>query len=184
MTATSGSSTTNSPLATSSAVPVAQQVVGLVGFLAIVSAIAAVGSFASAGAIAGWYADAPKPMWTPPNAVFGPVWTILYTAMAVGAWLVWRRPASFERSRALRANAVQLTLNALWSPTFFALGGLLGAPGLWIALVIIVALNVALLATIFRFADVSLVATWLLVPYWLWALFATTLNAAMAVLAR
>jgi hypothetical protein len=49
---------------------------------------------------------------------------------------------------------------------------------------IIVALNIALLAAIFRFADVSLVATWLLVPYWLWALFATTLNAAMAVLAR
>lgn len=162
----------------------AHQTLGLIGFLAIVSAVAAFGSLGSAGAISGWYADAQKPMWTPPNIVFGPVWTVLYSTMAVAAWLVWRRPASLERSKALRAYAAQLALNALWSPVFFGLGGLLGALGLWLALVIIVALNIALLAAIFRFADVSLVATWLLVPYWLWALFATTLNAAMAVLAR
>jgi translocator protein len=112
------------------------------------------------------------------------VWTVLYTSMAVAAWLVWRTPPSAQRASALRAYAVQLALNAVWSPAFFGLGSMIGAPGLWIALVIIVALNFAILATIFRFADVNLVATWLLVPYWIWALFATTLNAAMAVLAR
>lgn len=156
----------------------------LLAFLGIAAAVAALGSLVSAPAIDGWYADTPTPMWNPPNAVFGPVWTVLYTLMSVSAWLVWRRPDSELRTRALRVYVVQLALNALWSPAFFGLGALIGAPGLWIALGIIVALDFAILATIIRFGDVSRVAAGLLVPYWLWALFATTLNAAIAVLAR
>lgn len=156
----------------------------LVGFVAIVGAVATFGSLTSGGAISGWYDSTPKPMWTPPNAVFGPVWTVLYLTMAVAAWMVWRQPDSIERSRALRAYVVQLALNAVWSPVFFGLGALMGSAGLWIALGVIVALNFAILAAIIRFADVSRVASWLLIPYWFWALFATTLNAAMAVLAR
>jgi len=78
----------------------------------------------------------------------------------------------------------QLVLNALWSPAFFGLGALIGVTGLWVALVIIVALNFAILGTIIRFGEVNRVAAAMLVPYWIWALFATTLNAAIAVLAR
>lgn len=153
-------------------------------FIAIVAAVAAFGSLTSAGAIQGWYESTPKPMWNPPNAVFGPVWTVLYLTMAIAAWVVWRGPASAERTRALRAYVVQLALNALWSPAFFGLGAVMGSAGLWIALGVIVALDFAILAAIIRFADVSRVAAWMLLPYWFWALFATTLNAAIAVLAR
>lgn len=186
---TTTSRSTSTPLATSRpTAPTfpspARQVLALGAFVAIVGAVAAFGSLISAGAIAGWYDSTPKPMWTPPNAVFGPVWTVLYLTMAVAAWLVWRRPASIERTRALRTYVVQLALNALWSPTFFGLGALMGSAGLWIALGVIVALNFAILAAIIRFGDVSRAASWMLVPYWFWALFATTLNAAMAVLAR
>jgi translocator protein len=156
----------------------------LLGFLVLSAAVAAFGAVTSQSAIDGWYAEAPKPLWTPPNTVFGPVWAVLYSIMSVAAWLVWRRPRSAERSRALIVYGVQLTLNALWSPAFFGLGSLIGAPGVWIALVIIVALDFAVLATIIRFADLSRTAAVLLVPYWFWALFATTLNAAIAVLAR
>lgn len=155
----------------------------LVGFLAIALVIAAAGAAISQPAIDGWYADAAKPMWTPPNSLFGPVWTVLYVAMSIAAWLVWRRPASTLRSRALTAYGVQLALNAIWSPAFFGLGALIGGPGLWIALAIIVALDFAVLATIIRVGDVTRAGAALLVPYWLWVLYATTLNAAMAVLA-
>lgn len=155
----------------------------LVGLLGVAAAVAAIGGIISAPAIDGWYAATPKPMWNPPDAVFGPVWTVLYTLMSVAAWLVWRRPDSELRTRALRVYALQLGLNALWSPAFFGLGAIIGAPGLWIALGLIVVLDFAILATIIRFGDLSRPAAALLVPYWFWALFATTLNAAIAVLA-
>ncbi|UYN83961.1 MAG: tryptophan-rich sensory protein [Microcella sp.] len=156
----------------------------LVAFIAIVAAVAAFGSITSASAIDGWYAETPKPMWNPPNAVFGPVWTVLYLAMAIAAWLIWKAPASLERTRALKAYVVQLVLNAIWTPAFFGLGSLIGAPGVWFALGLIVVLNFAILAAIIRFGDVSKLAAALLIPYWFWTLFATTLNAAIAVLAR
>lgn len=162
----------------------ARSALALMLLLAIAAGVAAVGSALSAPGIAGWYAETPQPMWTPPNAVFGPVWTVLYVLMSVAAWHVWRRPDSLARTRALRAYAVQLGLNSVWSPAFFGLGALLGAPGAWMALVVIVALDFAILATMIRFGDVSRLAATLLVPYWIWALFATTLNAAIAVLAR
>lgn len=155
----------------------------LVGLLALSLVVAGVGAAISQPAIDGWYADAAKPMWTPPNSIFGPVWTVLYVGMSVAAWLVWRRPPSADRSRALTVYGVQLVLNAVWSPAFFGLGALVGGPGLWIALGIIVALDFAVLATIIRFGEVSRAAAALLVPYWLWVLYATTLNAAIAVLA-
>jgi len=155
----------------------------LLGFLGLALLVGGVGAIVSQPAIDGWYAEAAKPMWTPPNAIFGPVWTALYLAMSVAAWLVWRQPPTRERSRALAVYGVQLALNAAWSPAFFGLGALIGGPGLWIALAIIVALDFAVLATIIRFGDVSRPASVLLVPYWLWVLYATTLNAAIAVLA-
>lgn len=172
------------PSTTAAPSPRPHPMMALLAFLAIVGAVAAFGSFTSAAAISGWYDSTPKPMWTPPNAVFGPVWTVLYLTMAVAAWLVWRRPDSVERTRALRAYIVQLALNAVWSPAFFGLGSLVGPAGVWFALGVIVALDVAILAAIIRFADVSRVAAWMLIPYWFWTLFATTLNAAIAVLAR
>ena len=156
----------------------------LLALLGIAAAVAAFGSVVSALAIEGWYVDTPKPLWNPPNAVFGPVWTVLYVLMSVAAWLIWRRPDSGLRTSALRVYGLQLAVNAIWSPVFFGLGALIGAPGVWIALGVIVVLDFLILATIIRFNDVSRLAAALLIPYWLWALFATTLNAAIAVLAR
>jgi len=161
----------------------AHSALALLGFLLASLTVAVVGGALSVTAIDGWYDDLVKPMWTPPNAVFGPVWTVLYASMAIAAWLVWRHPPSTARRRALTVYAVQLALNSLWTPAFFALGSAIGASGLWIALGLIVALDVAILATMIRFSEVSKPAAVLIAPYWLWVLFATTLNAAIAVLA-
>jgi len=160
----------------------ATSVLVLIAFIAISFAVAALGSVATAGNVDGWYADAAKASWNPPNGIFGPVWTILYTAISVAAWLVWRERHRVNVRPALTLYVVQLVLNALWTPVFFGLYPFIGTPALWIALGIIVALDVAVLLTMLRFWRVSRVAAWILVPYWAWVLFATTLNAALATL--
>jgi len=154
----------------------------LVAFLAISFAVAALGSIATAGNVQGWYADAEKAPWNPPNWLFGPAWTLLYTLMSVAGWLVWRQRRRVPVRRALTLYVVQLALNSVWTPMFFGLYPTIGVAALWIALVIIVALDVAVLLMMLAFWKASKTAAWLLVPYWAWVLFATTLNAALAVL--
>ena len=151
-------------------------------FLAISFGVAALGTIATFENVDGWYADAGKAFWTPPNVVFGPVWTALYTLMSVSAWLVWRElprhPA--EARRGLTVYVVQLALNAIWTPVFFGLYPSIGTPALWIALAIILALDVAVLITMLRFWPARRLAAVLLIPYWAWVLYATTLNIALA----
>lgn len=151
------------------------QLLGLLGFLAASALVAGLGGLATASNVDGWYATAEKAPWSPPNWVFGPVWTVLYIAMAVAAWLVWRRRAAGTRS-ALTAYAVQLVLNLLWTPVFFGLYPALGTPALWIAFVVIVGLAVAVAVTVLRFGPISRTAGLLLLPYLTWIVFASSLN--------
>lgn len=117
-----------------------------------------------------WYAGLQKPTWNPPSWVFGPVWTALYTMMAVAAWLVWRCGGWRAQRRALGFYLVQLTLNAAWTPLFFGFH----RPGL--ALIDIVLMFVAIVATMMAFFRVSRMAAVLLGPYLLWVGFASVLN--------
>lgn len=117
-----------------------------------------------------WYWALAKPSWTPPPWLFGPVWTLLYLAMATAAWGVWMRVGW---SRPLAWWAGQLVLNAAWSPVFF------GAHQLGWAAVIIVALWLAIVGTIVAFAKVARWPAWLLAPYLGWVSFATALNFAI-----
>jgi len=163
------------------------------GLLCLNFAIAFFGAMATIPNVNGWYARAKKAPWSPPNGVFGPVWTVLYIAMAVAAWLVWRqRPNhSTEGSgkaaggtarvdRALCLYFIQLTLNAAWSPTFFALYPIFGSAALWSALAIILALDWLVGRMVRAFRPLSPLAARLMQPYWAWILFATTLNAYIA----
>lgn len=161
-----------------------RSVLALVLFLVIAYAVAALGGFSTITQVDGWYSHAAKAFWTPPNVVFGPVWTVLYALMSVAAWLVWRSPTSAARRRALLLYVVQLVLNAFWTPVFFGLYPAAGPASWWIALAIIVALDVLVLLTMIRFWAVRRVAAVLLIPYWAWVLYATTLNAAVVVLNR
>ena len=149
----------------------------LLALIAISFAVAGLGSLSTIQNVDGWYASAEKAAWNPPNWIFGPVWTLLYLSMSVAAWLVWR-----ETKKIPPVYIVQLALNALWTPVFFGAYPLIGSPALWIALVIIFAIDVTVLLTMLRFWKASKLAAWLLVPYWTWVLFATTLNAALAIL--
>ena len=160
--------------------PTARPVPALLVYAAAVVVVASVGGLAtSAGqGSGGWYADADKPFFTPPDWVFGPVWTALYAAMALAAWQLSRRRAEgVEGARPLlRLWWVQLALNFLWTPLFFA-GELL-----WLALVDIVLLDVLLAVLVVRAWRVDRVAAALLAPYLGWVLYATALNLGIALL--
>jgi len=158
----------------------ARSALALIAFLAISFAVAALGALSTIQNVDGWYAHANRAFWTPPNAVFGPIWTVLYTLMSVAAWLVWREPRTRDRATALAVYIVQLVLNALWTPVFFGLYPIAGPAELWAALVIIVAIDGMVLVTMLRFWRVRRLAAVLLIPYWAWVLYATTLNAYLA----
>ena len=117
-----------------------------------------------------WYAQLTKPDWTPPNGVFGPVWTILYGMMAVAAWLVWKDRGISRARLGLGLFGLQLALNVAWSWLFFGLQ----RPGT--AMVEITLLWAAILATIIAFRRVCQVAGTLLLPYLMWVTFAAALN--------
>lgn len=117
-----------------------------------------------------WYEGLRKPAWRPPNRLFAPVWTLLYLMMAVSGWLVWRTAGFGGAAVPLSLYAVQLLLNALWTPVFFGLH----RPDLGFA--VIVCLWLAIAATIAAFATVSAAAALLLVPYLAWVSFAAVLN--------
>jgi tryptophan-rich sensory protein len=136
--------------------------------------VGAIGGVTTASSVDTWYAEIAKPAWTPPSPVFAPVWTIFFVLMGVAAWMVWRAPVRAGlRAAALICFAAQLGLNALWSQLFFGMQN----PGA--ALVDIVVLWIAIVATIFLFRRVELAAGWLLVPYLAWVTFAAALNAAI-----
>lgn len=148
----------------------------LLGFIVLATGVGLAGSFATMEHVDGWYADADKAPWSPPNVVFGPVWTALYVMMAVAAWLVWRRRHEGDVRPALAAYFVQLALNAAWTPVFFALYPVIGIAALWIAFGIIVILIAAVLFTILRFWPFSRLAAVLLMPYLAWLAYASSLN--------
>jgi len=142
----------------------------LAASLGAVAVVSVIGSVATATGTDSWYAQLEQPSWNPPDWLFGPVWTVLYVAMAVAAWLVWR---TGER-RALAPYAVQLVLNLAWTLTFF------GAQSTWGGVVVIAALLIAIVVTIAAFARAHRVAAWLLVPYLAWTTYAAALTTAIA----
>lgn len=134
-------------------------------------AVGALSGIATQSSVDSWYVQLNKPSFNPPNAVFAPVWTVLYVMMGVAAGLVWNRGLHHLWVKtALYHFGFQLLLNALWSIVFFGLQN----PGA--ALVVIAGLLTLILLTIRWFRVVYVPAAWLMVPYLLWVLFATALN--------
>ena len=148
------------------------QVWGLAAWLAVTYAAAAIGGLASTGSQA-FYQRLDQPDWSPPAWLFAPVWSVLYTAMALGAWLVWRERGFRRAGAALTLYLVQLAVNAVWTWLFFAWrrGGL--------AFVDILLLAVLIAVTIVLFGRVRVVAAALLVPYLAWVVYATMLTYAV-----
>jgi len=131
------------------------------------------GSLVTATSVREWYPQIQKPSWTPPGAVFGPVWTVLYVLMGVSAWLIWRDIVGNARRTAMLIFTTQLVLNGTWSLLFFGLR----SPG-WAALEIVLLWS-SIVATMLAFVRISRLAAGLLLPYLLWVSYAATLNVAI-----
>ncbi|RJQ75161.1 tryptophan-rich sensory protein [Pseudonocardiaceae bacterium YIM PH 21723] len=146
--------------------------IALGGFFAAVAAVAAIGAL-SASRSRDVYATLVQPVWAPPAWLFGPVWTILYVAIAVSGWLYWQTGGT---RRGLAWYAVGLVLNAAWTPLFFAAGAY------FLALVDVLLLAAVIVVTVLTFRRHTALGAGLLLPYLAWTLFAAALNAAILVL--
>jgi translocator protein len=158
--------------------PASRAWLGEVARLIVAVAVCLLPSLAGAAFQPGeWYQALRKPVYHPPDWVFGPVWITLYLLMGISAWLVWRRGLSNRTVRvALGIFLLQLALNALWTPAFF------GARSIGAGAIVIMLLWLTIVWTILLFRAVSPLAAWLLVPYLAWVSFAAVLNMHLLIL--
>lgn len=140
--------------------------------------VGGLGGLVTSRSVADWYQTLEKPYFSPPDWVFGPVWTLLYLLIGVSLYLVWASPLTYPytKTAAYIFFGIQLVLNLMWSLVFFGLH----APAF--AAVVILMLLVAIVLTMVSFWPISRWAALLLVPYLLWVSFATALNVAVALL--
>ncbi|HSP57352.1 MAG TPA: TspO/MBR family protein [Halomonas sp.] len=141
----------------------------LLGWLALVVLAALTGIATPPG---DWYAGLAKPPLTPPNLAFPIAWSMLYLLMALAAWRATLAAPPTARWHTLWPFVAQLAANALWSILFF------GQHWMGLALLDLLLLWGLIVLTVRRFARVSSVAAWMLVPYLAWVSFAAYLNAA------
>lgn len=121
-----------------------------------------------------WYQSLHKPFFSPPDYVFGPVWTVLYIMMGIAFYIIWYHGFENENVKnAAAAFVIQLLLNIVWTMVFFGFKFILGG------LLVIFLLIIAILQTIFRFRLVTKQASYLLLPYLIWVLYAAVLNFAL-----
>ena len=146
------------------------EIFSLIGFVGVCFVAASMGAIFRPGS---WYERLAKPSWRPPNWLFAPVWTVLYLAIAVSGWLIWRKAGLDGAALALPIYALQLALNAAWTPIFFGLHRLRAA------FIEIVLLWASIAATIAFFYPVDALSALLLVPYLAWVFFAAALNFAI-----
>ena len=129
-----------------------------------------IGSVFTFSAIPNWYAGLVKPSFNPPNWLFGPVWTTLYTMMGVALFLIIEKGKGSKKKIAIKIFTIQLALNALWSIIFFGFK----LPGL--AFLEIIILWIFIVLSIKKFWPISKTSAYLLIPYLLWVSFASVLN--------
>lgn len=128
-------------------------------------------------AIPTWYATLVKPPFSPPNWIFGPVWTLLYLMMGISFYCIWQ--LGWKKNKMILAGfyfGAQLVLNFFWSIAFF------GFRSPILGLITIVSLLTLIIVTMKHFYPLSRVAFYLLIPYLIWVTFATLLNGAIVIL--
>jgi translocator protein len=121
-----------------------------------------------------WYWALKKPWFQPPDWLFGPAWTIIFTLIAIAAVSAWRgAPDDGSRTAIIAAFAFNFVLNVAWSGLFFTLRrpdwALIEVVFLWLSIVL-------LMWVVWPYSQR---ATWLLTPYLAWVTFASILNFAL-----
>ena len=118
-----------------------------------------------------WYQNLTQPPLTPPAWVFGSVWGAIYLTIIIAFILYFIKKDEENKTSGYIFFAIQLILNLLWSPVFFRM------QNIGLALIVIILMDIFIFLTIRKFYQISKASGVLLVPYQLWVLFATYLNA-------
>ncbi len=147
-----------------------KSIIILILFILICQSVGIIGATFTMSSLDNWYRTIQKPSWNPPDWIFGPVWTTLYAIMGFSMWTIWKNRATQKISWCIIIFIIQLLLNGIWTPLFFGLKN----PAL--ALIDIMFLFSAIIATIIIFYKVNRLASLILIPYLLWVGFATILN--------
>ncbi len=144
-----------------------------------------IGSFFTISSIQNWYNLLNQPSFRPPNWLFGPVWTILYTLMGISFYLIWIKLGDKKYSKkaklikqSLIIFLIHLFFNATWSIVFF------GQHNIFLALINILVIWVFIVVLIAKFWSIDKKASALLLPYLAWVSFATILNYSIWILNR
>jgi tryptophan-rich sensory protein len=148
-----------------------QRIIELFGSLGMVLVVAVIGGIWTGSSISEWYVLLRHPLGTPPNWVFGPVWSLLYLAMALSFWLFLGTSTWKENRVGITLFVAQLMANMVWSGLFFGLRNLL------LGLIDIAILILLVATTILVFSEKTKTGALLLLPYLLWILYAAYLNA-------
>ena len=114
-----------------------------------------------------------KPVFSPPQWVFAPVWSILYILMFASIVIIGKNTPVYLKPAAISIFLLQLVLNLIWTPMFFIHHKIKNA------LFICITLTITVLFMIILFAQISKIAALLLIPYLIWLILASALNLAI-----
>jgi len=149
------------------------EILKCVGYIILCLLIGIVGALFTKTGPDSWYSQLHKPIFNPPNWIFGPVWTLLYIMMGIAIYLAVKNKVS---TNSIKIFAIQLSVNLLWTILFF------GLENIFLAAIEIIILLGFILWTIKVFYKKSVTAAYLLIPYALWVTFATCLTWAIFIL--
>lgn len=153
-----------------------KKVIQLMLCITLCLGIGAVSGIATASSIKTWYVALEKPLFNPPNYLFGPVWTILYILMGVSLYMILQSHKNDLRKKAIMIFTIQLFLNFCWSFLFFKFNWL------GISFIEIMLIWISIVIMIVTFYKIDKKAALLQIPYLLWVTFASTLNGSIWIL--
>lgn len=134
------------------------------------------GSIGMSNSLENWYIFLNRPEFTPPDYVFGPVWTILYILMGYSLWRITQSKKTSGKASAYKLFGLQLLFNGIWTILFFTIRQPL------IALLDLQLLLITLFVMLMRFYRIDRIACLCNIPYFAWTFFAVYLNSAFVLL--
>ena len=150
------------------------KIVTFILFLIITFSASLIGGLATVTFKEPWYSLLNKPVFNPPDWVFSPEWTILYLLLTISIWMCWQ--SKKREMNTAYIYFIHLAFNATWSIIFFAFRNML------LALLVLVVLIALIINLIIRYRRVTLMSSYLMIPYLLWCCFALILNTSLIIL--
>ncbi len=121
------------------------------------------------GVVSDWYQNLDKAPWTPPGWVFGAVWTSIMVFFAFYMSYLWDKVP--DTKMVLILFIIQWILNVSWNPLFFK------HHFLGISLIVIISLTFLVIYFFFKNLQLIKYKSLLILPYLVWMIIATSLNA-------